>query len=115
MAQVDVCIEAINAKMSVEQLVATKEAEVKAKAEMEAAASRAAEAKVGDVVALTANLQPVDDPIISAKDMEVSPGGVKRPSGSASALSAKRTRRKKTESLGTRCSASTPKLYRDTI
>ena len=47
MAQVDVCIEAINAKVSVEQLVATKEAE--AKAQVEAAASEAAEAKAGDV------------------------------------------------------------------
>ena len=98
MAQVDVCTEAINAKVSVEQLVATKEAEAKA----EAAASKAAKAKVGDAVAPTAPPQPVDDPVVSAKDMEASAGGVKRPSGSASAPLAKRARRRKPESLGTR-------------
>ena len=95
------CIEAINAKVSVEQLVATKEAKAKAKAEAEAAASKVAEAKVGDAVAPTAPPQPVDDPVVSAKDMEASAGGVKRPSGSASAPLAKRARRRKPKSLGT--------------
>ena len=85
------CIEAINAKVSVEQLVANKEAEAKA----EAAAGKAAEAKVGDAVAPTAPPQPVDDPVVSAKDMEASAGGVKRPSGCAPAPSAKCARRKK--------------------
>ena len=39
MAQLDLTIEAMNAKMSVEQLVVTKEAEAKAKAVAEAAAA----------------------------------------------------------------------------
>ena len=60
-----------------EQLVAIKEAE--AKAEAEAATSKAVVAKVGDAVAPTALSQPVDDPVISAKDMEASAGGVKHP------------------------------------
>ena len=85
--------------MSVEQLVAAKEAEVKAKAET--AASKTAEAKVGDAVAPTAPKQPTDDPVISAKDAEESTGGVKRPSGSASASSSKRVRRRKPKFLGT--------------
>ena len=90
----------MNAKMTVEQLVAAKEAEAKAKAE--ATAKKAAEAKVGDVAMLDAPPQPADDPVASAKNVEVSEGGAKLPSGSASAPSAKRARRKKPEALGTR-------------
>ena len=99
LAQADLSIEAINAKMIVEQLVATKEAEAKAKAET--AASKTAEAKVGDAVAPIAPKQSEDDPVVSAKDVEASTGGVKCPSGSASHPSSKRERRRKPESLGT--------------
>ena len=70
-------IEALNAKMFVEQLVATKEAEAKEKAET--AAKQAAGAKVGDVVVPDAPLQPANDPVASAKNERLSGGGVKRP------------------------------------
>ena len=100
MVQADLSIEAMNAKMSVEQLVASKEAEAKAKAD--AATSKAAETKVGDAVAPTAPAQPVGDCAVPTKDLEVPAGGVKRPLGGASAPSVKRARRRKPKSLGTR-------------
>ena len=70
------------------------------KGEVETAASKTTEAKAGDAVAPTAPKQPVDDPVVPAKDVEVSAGAAKRPSGGMSALSAKHERRRKPESLG---------------
>ena len=108
MAQVDLCIEAINAKISMEQLVAAKKAEAEAEAaaskaaETEAASGKAAEAEAGDTGTPAARLQPADKPAVSTKDMKAPVVGAKCLSGSAPTLSAKRTRRKKPESLGMR-------------
>ena len=93
-------LEAMNAKTTVKQLVAAKEAEAKAKAEL--AVSEAAEAEGGYVVVSAAPKQPTDAPAVPAKVVEAPAGGVKRPSGDASASSSKRARRRKPELLGTR-------------
>ena len=106
MTQVDLWIEAVNAKMSVEQLVAAKKAEAEAEAaasravETEAASGKAAEAEDAGMPA--AQLRPADKPVVSTKDMKAPVVGAKRLSGSGSVLSTKRTRRKKPESLGMR-------------
>ena len=100
LAHTDLAIEAMNAKMSVEQLVAVKEAETKAKADV--TASTVAEAEDGGVVAPVAPKQPVIDLVIPAKNMDPSAGGVKRPSGDVSAPSSKCAQGRKPETLGTR-------------
>ena len=100
--QADLALEAINAKMTVEQLVAAREAEAEAKAKAESSASETAKAKAGDAVAPAAPKQPADVPVISSETAKASAGGVKRPSGDASAPSSKRARRRKPEVLGTR-------------
>ena len=108
MAQVDLCIEAINVKMSAEQLVAAKKAKPEAGAAASKAAGtetaygKAAEAEAGDARTPAAQLQPADKHAISTKDMKAPVVGAKRPSGSGSVPSAKHVRRKKPESLGTR-------------
>ena len=100
MAQADFAAEALNANMTVEQLVASREAEAKAKAD--ASASETAKATAGDVATPAAPKQPVDDPVVPAKDVEAPAGGVKRPSDGVPAPSSKRARRRKPEFLGTR-------------
>ena len=100
LAQADLAVEAMNAKMSVEQLVAAKEAETKAKADV--TASKVVETETGDVVAPAALKHPVIDPVVPAKTVVASAGGVKGPSGDGSAPSSKHTRRRKPETLGTR-------------
>ena len=97
------CIEAMNAGLSVEQLMAAKEVEV------EAAAKKAAEAeamgKSGADAEITGapigEVQPSGDLAASSKAVKTTISGVKRPSGGTLAFSAKRAR-KKPESLGTR-------------
>ena len=91
-------LEAINAKMTVEQLVAAKEAEAKA----ESAANETAKAGSGKVVAPASPKQPTDTSGAPTSVVEAPAGGVKRPSGDASAPSSKRARRRKPEALGTR-------------
>ena len=88
----------MNAKMTVEQLIAAKEA--KAKAEL--AANEDAKAKAEYVVVPAAPKQPADAPVAPTKIVEAPDGGVKRSSGDASAPSSKRARRRKPEVLGTR-------------
>ena len=92
-------IEAMEAHLTVEQLVVAKEADAKAKAD---AASKAAEAKSEDAVAPTAPKQPTDAPVDSAEVAESPTCGVKRPPGDTSAPHSKRSRRRKPEILGTR-------------
>ena len=70
LAQADLALEAMNAKMTVEQLVAAKETEAEMKAEL--AASEIAKAKAGNVVAPAALApavpkQPADVPVVSAE------------------------------------------------
>ena len=100
LAQVDMALEAMNAHMTVEQLVAAKEAEVKAKAE--SAAIEAAKAKFEYAMAPTAPKHPAGAPIVPAEAVGSPACGVKRPSGDASVPSSKRSRRRKPEVLGTR-------------
>ena len=100
LAQADLALEAINANMTVEQLVAAKEAEAKTKAV--SAANEAAKAKCEYAMAPTAPKQPADAPIAPLEAAGTPAGGVKRSSGDASAPSSKRTRRRKPEVLGTR-------------
>ena len=61
LAQADLAIEAMNAHLSVEQLIAAKEADAKAKAE---AAAKAVEAKSGYVLAPTGPKQPIGAPVV---------------------------------------------------
>ena len=100
LAQADLALEAINANMTVEQLVVAKEAEAKAKAE--SADNEAAKAKSEYVMAPTAPKQPADAPVAPAEAAGTPTGGVKRSSGDVSAPSSKRTWRRKPEVLGTR-------------
>ena len=100
LAQADLALEAMDANMTVEQLVASREAEGKAKAEL--AAMEAAKAKSEHVVEPTTLVQPSDAPVAPSRAAEMHAGGVKRSSSDASAPSSKRMRRKKPEVLGTR-------------
>ena len=85
--------------MTVEQLIAAKEAEGRAKAEL--AAEEAAKAKNEPVVEPSTLVHPSDAPVAPMRAAETPDGGVKRPSSSASAPSSKCTRRKPVV-LGTR-------------
>ena len=93
-------LEAMAANMTVEQLVATREAEGKAKAEL--AAMEAAKAKSEHVVEPSTLVQPSDAPVALTRAAETPAGGVKWSLSDASAPSSKRMRRKKPEVLGTR-------------
>ena len=90
----------MSAHMTVEQLVAAKEAEVKAKAE--SVADKAAKAKSERATAPSVPKQPADAPVVPAEAAESPACGVKRPSGDTSAPQSKRSRRRKPEVLGTR-------------
>ena len=97
LAQADLALEALNAHMTVGQLVAAKEADAKAKA-----TNKAAEAKFDYAMAPTAPKQPADAHVISSEVVESPAYGVKRPSGDTYAPQSKRSRRRKPEILGTR-------------
>ena len=91
--------EAFNAKMTVDQLVAAKEAAARAKAEAKAEAE--AEAAIKATRVPTAQLQLAGDLVNTKKEIAAPASGVKRSSGGSSAPSAKRVRRPKPEVLGT--------------
>ena len=100
LAQADLALEAMNANMTVEQLVAAKEAEGRTKAE--SAAMEAAKAKSEHAVEPSTLVQPSDTPVAPMRATETPAGGMKRSSSNTSAPSSKRMRRRKPEVLGTR-------------
>ena len=81
-------------------MVASREAEAKAKEDVDA--SKTAEAGIGAEVAPASSKQPADDPAVSTKGAGASAGGVKRPSDGVPVPSSKHSRRRKLEDLGTR-------------
>ena len=99
LAQADLAIEEMDAHLTVEQLVATKEGDAKAKAE---AANKAAEAKPEDAVAPTAPKQLADAPVVSAEVAESPACDVKRPPGDTSAPQSKRSWRRRPAIPGSR-------------
>ena len=98
MAQADLALEAIDADLTVEQLLTAKEDEERTKAE--AAAAEAAKAKSEQVVEPASQARSSDTPTASTGVASAPAGGVKRSSSGASAPSSKR--RRKPVILGTR-------------
>ena len=92
--------EALDAGPTVEQLMALKEGEAKAKAD--AVARQTAEAGVGAEVTPGPTKQPADVPDVPTKGVEAPASGVKRTPDDVPSPPPKRSRRRKPEELGTR-------------
>ena len=100
MAQADLAMEAFDAGLTVEQLMASKDGEAKAKADADA--GKTAEVDVEVEVMPASMKQQADDLAVLVKGAEAPAGGMKRTPDDVPAPPPKRSRRRKPEGLGMR-------------
>ena len=100
MAQADLALEAFDAGLTVEQLMASKDGEATAKAGADT--EKTAEAGAGAEVAPGPTRRPVDASVVPAKGSEPPTSSVKRSPDDAPAPPPKRQRRRRPEGFGTR-------------